>query len=224
MPAERKLVYRLDEGLAPSGEPKELHIVFRHGLLGSGFGPTCVFLVGCSQGIPTPEFVIDRAEWDWQINSHARHSCGASDSTASGRDQTKSSNRQINQGSYSPGFGGVSEVDHSGQRVGESIQQGEVQRGNDPVLHGSVGSQAHASTHKIVREYDYPTTGVLRDGWIDEAMATGHVTFDRRGRRVSSPVPDSQGRLQVSENSRSSQAHERSTAKRTGDGEGESIL
>jgi hypothetical protein len=57
MPTERKLVYRLDERMAASGVPKELHIILGDGMSGSALGTEDLLLVGRSQGIPFVEFL-----------------------------------------------------------------------------------------------------------------------------------------------------------------------
>lgn len=224
MSTEKKLVYRLDESLAPGGEPKELHLILWDGVFGGSPGTPSQVRSGCSQGVSFVEFTIDRSLWNRKVYGDAGHSRKPSDSPVTGGTKAQSIDRQVDQGSDSPRSNSMSEVDNPGERVGESLLEREIQRGDDPVLYRSTRLSSCSRTYQIGWEHGYTTAGMLRDGRLDEAVAAGYVTEQCGRRWVSPPFSYSEGGLQVSANSGPSSSHDRPSTERTRDSEGEGVL
>jgi len=151
MPAKRKLVYRLDAGMAASREPEVIHIILGYGVPWSRVRSKDLLFLGCTQGIPTFEFVVDRTERDWEVHGNAGHSSGASASGSTGGLQTESPDWQEHERGNPSGLSCVSEVDHPSKRVGKPLQQREVQRRNAPILHRPTGSEADEGADEVWR-------------------------------------------------------------------------
>lgn len=198
MPAERKLVYKLDEGMATGGEPQELHIILWDGVFGGSPGTPTQVRSGRSQGVSFVELTIDRAKWHREIYRDARHRDQSLDPSASGGTETQSLDRQVDQGSDPSRSSGMPEVDHPGQRVGESVLEREVQRGHDPLFYRSPGFGSGPGPYEIWWQYGDPKTGMLRYGRLNQAMVAGYVTLHSGRGRFLTEVFDRQGRLQVS--------------------------
>lgn len=224
MSTERKLVYRLDEGMATGGVPEELHFVQRDGLSGGCPWSQDVLFFRCPQGLSALEFTSYRSFGNREVNSDAGHSRQSFNSASARGPETPVANRQVHQGSDTPGPSCGTEINHHGVGASQPVLEREVQRGDDPVLYRPARPGTSQGTDEVRRQHDYPTTGMLRDGRINEAVASGHVTFDRRGRRVPASVLDRQGGLQVPENRGPETPYERSPKVGTGDGSRESSL
>lgn len=224
MSAERKLVYRLDEGVAPSGVPEELHIILGDGLSGSGIGATDLFLSGCPQGVPTFKLTPDWPEWYREVYGHAGHSSEPSNPVDSRRDETGTPDRQEHQGSNPSGLDRSTEVNHSGVGASEPVLEREVQRGDDTVLYRFIGLGPSTGTYEIWWEHGDPASRVLCHGGKHEAVVAGYVAEQRRGGWVLATIFNRERGLQVPEDSRPPQAHDGRTEKPAGDPAGESVL
>ena len=224
MSARRELVYKLDEDMATGREPKELHLVLSNGVSWSSLGATRLFQLRCPQGVSTLELVTDWAEWNRQIDGDEGHSNQELDLESTRRDQAELANRQEYKRSDPSGPCSVPEVDHSGQRAGESLQQRKVQRRDDTLLHRLVGPGASPSENEIWWKHGNSASRVLCDGWIDEAMVARYASKYGRRRWLLTAILNSERRLQISEDCRSEAAHDGRTEERVGEGSRESCI
>lgn len=213
MSSERKLVYRLDEGVALSGESKILSPVLGNGVFGRGTRTQDLFLSGCPQSIPTFEPSLDRAEWHREEHGDAGHRDLPPNPPASGGTQAQPTDGKVNQGSDPSGSSGLPEVNYPSERTSEPVLEREVQRGDDPVLHRSTGPCTCTSEDKVGREYGYTATGVLCDGRKHETVVARYVTKQRGRRWIFTALLDSQRGLQVPESSRPASNDDGGTAK-----------
>lgn len=206
------MVKRMDGSMGTDRASTFFYSFFGDGDAGGSFREARLFRFRCPPSLPPNQSPLDWAEWNWQIHRAAGHCPQTIDLPFTGwADQADGVYGEVNEGGDAPGSNDQSSFDNPRFGVVESVLEGEIQRGDDPLYHGSPGPRPDKGEDEEWRKSYNSIPRVLHLGGVYQGMVARNATHDERGRWLPAEVFDSQGGLQVSESSRSPEEPDRST-------------